>query len=319
MKKRGFIGIIFAFVLIVGIIVLFFTFYFSGEKKVSVVKEEKEQIVEVTAEEEIEENESVVNETKENASVFGEARWDHMPLTYKINDGSGCSGTPLDKLEEAFFNIESKTDGLVKFEESKDEEADIEISCVSGIDLLKELNDSVSCEEEVFDFEKLQINPKVEGLIDEEDYLINATLIGTNVTENFTETTYNICYIKGSSSGASNNFNTLKEAVPEIEDNVILSHSLNIYVSGEGYNPCAEYPAREVHELLHGLGIDHTDEPSFHYKFGWIEIEPLKDVMFPYQYCLYQTSLSEKYSSCLKSIYGGEGDCENVNLLDGNI
>ena len=317
MKKKGLIVLIIAVVFFIGAIALMLYAYYFHDVSNETNKSE-EEIVETIEEE----NETTENETEGNETIAGddfpnaeEIHWSHMPLTYKINNKKNCEGTPLGKMEDALKSLELATNGVIKFDEVEEEDVDVEINCISGLDILNGFgNNSITCKEFSFDYVKKYIDPYRESLIDWEDYLINMTKTDSNVSAD--DTVYEVCYIDSSSSTSENNYDGLRESELVIEGEIIKSHKISIFESGEGWNSCAKFPAREMHELLHGFGFKHSDEPKFDPYYGWPpqDLKMLGDVMFATRFCVYQTKLDDKYPSCLKRIFTGEGSCEGVRF-----
>jgi hypothetical protein len=266
-------------------------------------------------------NDSIMNGSDENASIVDdfpnaeEIHWSHMPLTYKIVNEDSCAGVSLSKMEEALSKIEESTEEAVAFDKVSHGEVDLVLNCISGREIFESFeNDSVTCEEFSFDYVKNYFDPVREGFIEREDYLVNFSKTGSNVSAD--ETVYEVCYIDFGKAASADNFGGLKEGEPVMADGVIVSHEINIFVSGEGWNPCSHFPAREMHELLHGFGFKHAAEPTFDPTYGWPpqDLNMLGDVMFADRFCNYQRTLDEKYPSCLKRIYSGEGNCEGVRF-----
>jgi hypothetical protein len=305
MVKGAVIGFILVLVILAGIVVIVLAGFYGQEGEDFV---EDEIMAEEAA------DESVVNESEENVTVVGddfpeaeEIHWGHMPLIYKINDAEDCEGNPLGKMKDALDRLESATDDVITFEESDADDVDIEINCISGLEIFEGFaNNSVTCEEITFDYIKIYIDPIREGMIDEEDYLVNVSKRDSNVSAD--ETVFEVCYIDSGNSASADNYGGLKESDPVIVDGVVMSHKIHIFVAGEGWNTCANFPAREMHELLHGFGFKHSAEPQFDPVYGWPpqDLDMLGDVMFRDRYCVYQRVLDEKYPSCLKRIYTGE-------------
>ncbi|MFH1425552.1 MAG: hypothetical protein ABIG28_02360 [archaeon] len=271
------------------------------------------------------ENEPLVNVnspvSNDSFSLAGRIHWSHMPLTYMINNKEECAGTPVKKIEEAFGIIKEFTSGRVSFVEVFSGDEDIEINCVDADALLAEINESIKCSTETFDYDKIRIDPAREGLIDKGDFLLNVTSVSKNITENFTEVVYEICYLDGGDSSISDELNLLQEDEPVVSENVIEHHSISIYKMGQGKGFCSNIPTREIHEIFHSFGFGHSEEPSYDAYYGWpdLDIPYLADVMFPTLYCQYQKKIDEKYISCLNKIYSNnetEGSCENVNSLE---
>jgi hypothetical protein len=315
MVRSGVVMFLIAVVILIGLVVLVL-FGFYGKNKSEIFGNESE-----IGEEVMEEVEEFVNESEENVTGDDdfpdaeEIHWGHMPLTYKVNDKEKCEGISLEKMESAMKILEDKTENVVEFNEVDSDEVDLEINCVSGKEIFEGFgNNSATCEDFSFDYIKNQLDPVRENLIDVEDYLVNYSQSNSNVSAD--ETVYEVCYIDSSNAVSANNYNGLKESEPVIEDEIVLKHEINIFVSGEGWNPCANFPAREMHELLHGFGFAHSPETLWEPAYGWVEydLDLLKDVMFPERYCVYQKVLDDKYPSCLKRIYTGdeEENCGGV-------
>ncbi len=243
--------------------------------------------------------------------------WTHLPLTYKIKDENNC-GSALGKLQESIQVISSSTNSIITFAESSALDADIEINCIDGEAVLNTLNESVLCKEEIYDYDKTRIDPKRENLINASDFFINVTkfekvtIINTTTNETSSEFIFTICYLPKDKVP-----NSFKEPQPTIIQNLIIHSSINVYKPGNIWNACAAFSARETHSLLHALGIAHSDEPKYDDYYGWADTEALKDIMFADLICKHQTSLNEKYASCLKKIYSNneaEGSCDGVNF-----
>ena len=189
--------------------------------------------------------------------------------------------------------------------------------------MLKDLNESVKCENFEYDFDKVHVDPVREGLVKTEDYFINYTRNFTtrfvNNSENvsvLTElTTLIVCYVDAEGAGAEMEF--LKEQDVVLDGNIIKSHKINIYKSAEGWNSCSGFPAKELHDLLHGFGFAHSQDGKFDPNYGWPadELILFRDIMFPTIECKYQKNLQAKYVNCLNKIYGEEGDCSGVNFI----
>jgi len=260
-------------------------------------------------------------EKKDEFSKIKEHHWEHMPITYKIMNIQDCKGDELSEARKAFTLIQNKTGDLVRFEETNSE-PDIELSCVKG-GIPREMEGNIECQNFSFKDEKTQISVYKEGILSP----FTQKLISTElVSRTYEKTVYQICYEWG-------NYNPMmvlaEERRPSISNNLIKKGYVNLYLYGEGVR-CAHYPAREVHEILHALGIAHpVSDLRADSIFEGLQkglqmdlsreqaIEITKDSMFPYFNCGLQTKINEKYITCLKYIYsnGQEGNCSNVNFL----
>jgi hypothetical protein len=268
-------------------------------------------------------NQPTNDTVEENENVSGddfldvqELHWEHMPLTYKIQDRAGCVGSPIEKLQEAFALIEESTDDLVVFDEVSVSEPDIEIFCYDREALFEEAGDGYRCETIGLEPSRESISPLKDGVIEEEDYLVSDRLL--NSTEN--DTFFEVCYIDASEVGDGFDMSALREAEPEITDGKITGARMNIYNQGAP-NVCLKIPSWEIHQTFHVLGIAHSPEPRFDIDYGWYakDVDLFKDVMSPTLMCMYQREVDEKYFSCLKYVYlnsGQEGSCESVSFIE---
>ena len=68
-----------------------------------------------------------------------ELHWNHMPLTYRfVNNESNCSGAPIIEMKKAFDIIVKASSYKVNFTEvGENQTADINITCVDRLELLK--------------------------------------------------------------------------------------------------------------------------------------------------------------------------------------
>jgi len=255
------------------------------------------------------------NDTDEdNVTEIGDAfdseeiHWDHMPLSYKINNKSNCIGQPIEDLEEAFSLVEDSTGGEVSFVEGSGD-VDITVNCVDRNALLENINEGIDCDKIVLDGGAVDLFGY--EVISEGDYVTNVRVLERNATNNVFE----VCHVDMSSDFGFD-WDLIIENNPLVEGGVIKKGSIEIYELGTVR--CASFPSREVHEILHSLGFDHSLTPSFNSYFGWREGDVIyfRNIMFPYSSCAYQNQIDDEYSSCLKKIYSGEGDCGGVNFVE---
>jgi len=316
-NKRGLIVLIAIILAAIVVLILVYTIAFKESD------EDQSSVLPVTDNETAN---ATTPETPPEANLSGdsfpnsaEAHWTHMPLTYKIEDEEKC-GTTVASLKEAFTIIQDSTDNIVRFEEDSGS-PDIKFKCIDGEQEVKEQNDTVTCKDEIYDYDKIRIDPLREDLIVEGDFLLNATEVfrnlstvfdnATNETTTELEVVYSICYIPSASVPDS-----LKELEPTKQENFILFSTINIYKPGKFSTSCSNFPAREVHTILHSFGFAHADVPGYDDYYGWADPNALRDIMFPDILCKFQTKIEDKYSSCLKNIYsnGAEGSCDGVNF-----
>jgi hypothetical protein len=306
--------ILFLIILIVGPLLVWYIynleFSFGNENDQERVIEEEIPMEEVT----------IVRDQFENIKQL---HWNHMPLKYKIINLQDCGGDEVKEARKAFELVQNQTDNLVRFEETEGE-SDIKLECVKG-GIPKEMEGKRECENFTFDHYKTQLSVYTEGLLSRfSQKLVSTKLI--NRSEKIT--VYQICWEWG-------NFNPMmvlaEEQMPEISDDEINEGYINLYLYGEGVR-CAHFPAREVHEILHNLGIAHPVSNRLADKIFealqkglYLDIsreeatEITKDAMFTYFNCALQTKIQEKYISCLKYIYSNgkiEGDCSKVKFLN---
>jgi len=335
MNKRGAVIVIIVIILILAVIVTLFFIYNKKSEDTNTAEDEQpvdpiisdvnqslNQTLDQPQNQSENETTEVENETiYDDFSSVAEIHWNHMPLTYKIENKEECAGKPLDNMEETLEIITTSTNNLVSFLEVSTGEVDIEINCIDGAALLAELNDSITCETTTFDYDKIYIDPLRENLIDDLDFLISVTKVYQNTTENESETDYEICFLDSGNSNAAPYLTSLKESLPEYENNLILNQKINIYKSGSGWSSCATFPARETHEILHTLGFSHSEEPTFDPYYGWPpkDLKLLQDVMFPTLSCKYQKKLDSKYATCLKKIYSNNelevDGCRDIGFI----
>ncbi|MFH1290378.1 MAG: hypothetical protein ABIH92_03145 [Nanoarchaeota archaeon] len=265
---------------------------------------------------------SETRETIDNFPNIEELHWPHMPLRYEIVNKHICKEYELNEIKKAFSILQNSTEELVSFVEAI-EDIDLEIVC---IDLTRQ--EEMVCKNVTFNYSKTSINWYDEGILDRSTQtLINARTI--RITDN--ETVYEVCYIDesyGRVHGA-----VLGEGGPnDILGDIILNASVNLYHNLNNAR-CAYFPTREIHEILHSFGFDHSVDISVlnsladetywaspqRYKEIIRELDRLtSDIMSPSINCALQKKLDEKYISCLKYIYsnGIEGNCTGVNFME---
>lgn len=257
------------------------------------------------------------NETGNDTELAGnfydveELHWEHMPLTYRIEGNrTDCEGLPILQMEKAFKAIETATNKLVSFKEVEDNgTADVTVRCVDRKALLDGLNHT--CKEVVLYYETIQFGG--EEVLDDSDYLTKVSLI----KKNDTDYVYRVCYIdKDKASGVD--WALLGEAKPFVVGGVIKNATKTIYTANSAWPYCTNFPAREVHDILHLLGFGHSAVPVFDNYYGWYfkDIRYFKDIMFPYTYCPYKTEITASYADCLKYVYsnGQQGSCAAANF-----
>ncbi|MFH1802798.1 MAG: hypothetical protein ABH864_05125 [archaeon] len=263
-------------------------------------------------------NGTVGNETNVTFSFGGveELHWGHRDLTYRfVNNVSECEGAPIVKMGEAFNIISEASGGNINFTEvSGNESEDINVTCVNRLELLEELEDYEVCEDVSLDYRSVQFSG-YEVLTDGK-YVTSLTLIMRNDTSNV----YRLCYVTVASASVSFDWDLLLEAKPKVVGGVIVSAKKTIYTTDSEYPYCIGFPAKEVHDVMHLLGVGHSETPVFHDHYGWYskDLRYFKDTMFPYPYCTYITELNPNYADCLKYIYSGgvEGEgCVAVNFI----
>jgi len=276
--------------------------------------------------------------TEDDFSMTNKLHWDHMPLTYIIKDNANCGDLQINKMLEALEILENKT-SYVKFIKSNSSSADLIIQCVDvgavqesyfeEIERLKK--DKLNCIEKSYNYKKDSISTYTEGILNKSEQLfINASkkkYLDSN-------TIWVICYINISDISYENIENygiddwkdisntVLGDARQITEGNIITGGKINLYKPENGWSVCTDFPAKEMHELLHILGFGHVEEPYFDPYYGYVDLEPVKDIMFPYSYCTLQKTIQQKYISCLNYIYsnGKIGFCsEEVNFLNSGI
>lgn len=257
-------------------------------------------------------NETAANITELNLSSINFLHWNHMPITYRILNRTGCEGQPIDNLENVFRTIEGASDSKVDFLEVNFSQ-DITISCIDKTGLLGEINKSqITCKNITLYSDGVQITG--EETLASNHYLIETTLAAKNGTDNI----YMVCYVDKNSVHLSMDWKYLEEARIVKNGEVIESVEMSLFKADGGWKECSGFPALGAHDALHALGFAHSDKPYFDPYFGWHQkyVINFRDTMFPYSHCVYKTKLDKKYGDCLTYIYsnGAEGKCEDVNF-----
>lgn len=273
---------------------------------------------------------------EDDFNAIDKLHWTHMPLTYSIKDYANCGSSQLKKMVEALNILENKTEN-VRFVETNQPNPDLIIQCLNiqemkdsyfrEIDRLKN-STKLNCIQRVYDYKKDSISTYTEGILNISEHLF------VNASKNYlgTGTVWNICYINRVDINNSNIINygvvdwadvsssTLGDARPNMVGNLIINATINLYTQENGWTFCADFPVKEMHELLHVFGYGHSYEPPWDPYYGYTEVEPLRDIMFPNQQCAFQKTIQQKYISCLDNVYsnGRSGFCdENLNFLNG--
>ncbi|MBU0906998.1 MAG: hypothetical protein KKD18_07095 [Nanoarchaeota archaeon] len=265
-----------------------------------------------------EDGQTMENETVEVVPFqnITELHWDHMPLTYKyVNNASKCEGFPVERMKDAFSIIEAESGNKVEFTEVIGNiTADVDVTCVDYQEILQKLEDYEECTQFVLDYRTVQFSGY--EVLGEGKYVTSVTVLSRNDTSDV----YEVCYVTLSSVSGVIDINLLKEAEPTVENGIITHARKSIYSADSGRSYCLNFPAREVHDVLHVFGFAHSETPTFHSFYGWFfkDLRYFKDVMFPYPYCSYITEMNDIYGNCLEYIYSnGEsgGGCGGVNFI----
>jgi len=269
-------------------------------------------------------NETGGNETEENETVDGdyfynveELHWEHMPLTYKfVNNETPCAeGAAIVKMLEAFEILEEVTGGLVYFEETEGNVSDINITCIDRDELMEEVWNKTTCEDVVLDYRTLQFSGY--EILEDDEYLYSNTLMSRNDTDDL----YNLCYIDTSKVSVSSGWGVLGEARSEVSGNILSGGDKTVYTIDSERPYCTSFPAKEMHDVLHLFGFDHSETPVFDSYYGWFhkDIRYFKDIMFIHTYCPYKTEINSNYIDCLEYIYsnGVQGSGCAVEFIDG--
>ena len=265
-------------------------------------------------------------EIEDQFSNIIKLHWRNMPLKYSIVTPEDCHGIPFKNLNLSFDIIKNKTNGLISFEQTQ-VGGDIEIICIKKDKVLKFKDSITKCKNVSFDYPKTRINPYGESILDSETQLFVST---RTAFRNEFMAVYEVCYVDRSDMGIYEGaiiFDTLGEARPLIQNNLLIKSTIYLYDENNRWIDCQKFPTREMHELLHSFGLDHSKEidtvdlgyESSYYGLNVYQIEEAKDIMFPYLNCNYQKEVDKKYFDCLKYIYsngGAGGNCSNIKFLN---
>jgi len=242
----------------------------------------------------------------------------HMPINYQIINKEDCKGVVLNNILRSIDLITNATGRLVYFNET-DENIDLSVSCIDRDKIFSSINSTGknACINITLNYSTTVFSPFEAGILNSTtQYFSKAQTLFRNESQ----TRYEICYINISEFPPNiRNFLVLGEGGPDyVQENKIFNASVNLYSHENGWVSCAYFPSKEMHELLHTFGFAHSYEPYFDPFYGYTDWSYTGDIMFPHLYCEFQTSLNEKYSSCLKKIYSNGnvwGDCSNVNFF----
>lgn len=254
-----------------------------------------------------------VSEIEDNFSNSEYLHWGHMPLKYKFVDLGGCNQFQLANVYKGFEIIKNNTSGYVSFIEDE-KNADFELVCANKQSLIET---NLICEKFSFDYYKTHLKYYGEDALDEDTqlYVSSKTL---SINEN--ETIYEICYINYGDLGLNTKYNILGEGGPLEKEQNIITKGIMIIYQEDNSTTKRTLPIVEIHETFHLLGFGHSYEPEFD-QYGYVDWNYAKDIMFPVNYPTLQTSIQEKYFSCLNYIYSNgseQGSCSGVNFLDFN-
>ena len=264
---------------------------------------------------------SLREEIVDNFSNIEQLHWAHMPLTYSVSDADDCEDWEIQEFIDAMKIIENSTNGIVSFVKVENE-SDLKFHCV--------VNEK-KCENVSFDYNRDTVNWYDEGIVERNNETIyNVRKIWGSDTGSLWE----VCYFFGVPKDS-----TIAEALPEIDGNIIIGGEITLYRNSRGAR-CSYLPNREIHEILHLFGIDHSVSDVYLNEFldsldrsvppsvygNWKEYNTLydqykemgEDIMFQHSFCNWNTHLNEKYSSCLMEIYSDNytGSCDEVNFLN---
>lgn len=264
-----------------------------------------------------------------------ELHFDHMPITYQIkNNAAYCNQIQLNHMALGINIVENLSAGMVRFKEVSNN-ADISIECISPliqeqkIETLKQ--EATVCKNIYFNYSVTSINWYVSGILnrDNQQFISSRTL-----ERDKNHTIYELCYANISENTALGqeiekssviipNSEVMGDATPEINGQIIFGGKINLYQEGEGFSRCS-FPAKEIHELFHIFGFDHTPEPYFDPYDGFIvnnasDVALLRDIMRPHLDCSQLKEINSKYLSCLKKIYSNNNlvneSCNGVNFI----
>ncbi|MFH1503276.1 MAG: hypothetical protein ABIE36_01310 [Candidatus Diapherotrites archaeon] len=256
------------------------------------------------------------NIERDSFSDIVEVHWTHMPLSFNITNKEDCDEYEINGILESFEIIQNSTAGAVSFIETETK-PDITLYCIN---VEEELKKAEICKYITFNYKKSRFSAYEEGEINIDTHLFRRTNL---IEMGDNKTVYELCYVDKNDIPFTATFDhtqgiILGEALPNYEGNKIINATIWIYHRN---SRCADFPAIEVHELLHNFGFGHSYEPFFSPVFGWSNEDTiyLKDIMFPYSSCLHQKEIQQKYISCLKYIYSNgefDGNCSGINFLN---
>jgi hypothetical protein len=205
---------------------------------------------------------------------------------------------------------------LDKYKETSLDESSIYISQVKRLKATQELTTYQVCY-----INKTKFNIS-------EAYIINGSSIRNS-------SNYQICYVNDTVlveilKTSDKPFVIGEGGINEIKGNIIKNGIIHLFKQLEydlDYNDiyswasCAEFPVREMHEILHVFGFSHPEtqrSAKINITFPFRPAESSSDIMAPEVDCSKQTKLDYKYISCLEKIYSDNkfGSCEGVSLVN---
>jgi len=251
--------------------------------------------------------ENNTEEIYDEFSNIDKLHWTHMPITYQINNKGLCGDFQLNETIRAFQEIEKATESYVNFLEVESE-ADLDISCLSLVDIKKDFEKSIKCKNITFNYKKEKIDVYNEGILSLTQYSVSTETIKR--TEN--ETIYQVCY--SDNRYVSEDF--LGEARPSIINNKIIHGEIYLYKGKFGWTKCSNFPTKSVHEIFHVLGFVHFTSSNIICNPICINL-PQEDIMYPYISCDFQNKINLRYITCLKNIYSNnevDGTCSEINF-----
>jgi len=221
-------------------------------------------------------------------------RWDHMPITYFIQNASDCEEYELTSVYEAIDNIQEETDFAVTFMKNKTN-PDILFLCIN---LEEFIADVTKCKEVKYPYREQNINVFEDGHLDIDTQKITSLKVKSKDGSN---NIFELCYLNFSDLPFEDRYIPDKYAIAEVNvdkfgENVIKNSSIYLYYQGQS---CV-YPSTEVHEILHVFGFAHN---IYNANSDWDSKEVISDIMYPYLECGLQNKINPEYSLCLKDIY----------------
>lgn len=317
------------FWIIFGIIILYSIFSKSDESDYSNLQEDQNMNI----------NTSVQLELKslDQFSNVQELHFAHMPITYQIkNNEAYCNQIQINHMVLGLSVVENLTEGKIQFKEVSDN-ADINIECISPLIQEKKIEnlteEATICKNVSFNSTITTINWYTSGILNRDTQLF---VSARTLERDKNHTLYKLCYAdisenttlgqeKEKASLIIPDSEVKGEAMPDIREGIIFGGKINLYQEGEGFSRCS-FPAKEIHELFHIFGFDHTKEPYFDPYYGYIvnnayDSQLLKDIMRPHIDCSQLKEINLKYLSCLKKIYSNNNfineSCYGVNFISG--